>query len=97
MSSALIAYSGAMLAKARLWPLRLALLSACAALAAALLLEFHGQWDSGLRPSASSYGALVYTLFTIEAQLAVAALVMGLYTVARERCGHAHAGAARDL
>ena len=86
-SSAAIAWSGAMLTQARDWQLRLTLLFACVALAAALLLEFHGQWDSGLRPSASSYGALVYTLFTVEAQLAVAALIMSLYTVTRSLAG----------
>ena len=88
VSSAAIACAGSML---RRWgasrQLRLVLLFACAALAAALLLEFQGQWQSGLRPTASSYGALVYTVFTPEAQLAAAALIMGFYTVARSWTG----------
>jgi cytochrome c oxidase subunit I+III len=87
LSSAAIAVAGWMLRTALVWPMRLALLIACAALAAALSFEIFGQWSSGLHPMASSYGALVYIMIVLEGQLAAAALIMGFYTVARSVAG----------
>ncbi|MBC8036160.1 MAG: cytochrome ubiquinol oxidase subunit I, partial [Rhizobiales bacterium] len=85
LSSAAVMFAGRMLA--RNWFVRLVMLLACCALAAALYFEFHGQWESGLRPSASSYGALVYTVIAVEGQLVLTALIMGLYTIARNASG----------
>jgi cytochrome c oxidase subunit I+III len=87
LSSAAVAGAGRMLEQALVWPMRLALLVACAALAAALSIELGGHWNSGLYPGVSSYGALVYSVLVIEGQLAAAAVVMGLYTVARSLAG----------
>ena len=60
---------------------------ACLALAAGLYCEYQGQWLTGLRPSASSYGALVYTFIALQSQLAASALIMGLYIMARHLIG----------
>ncbi len=85
LSSAAIAFAGRMLA--RRWALCLSIILACLALAAAWYFEFQGQWQSGLRPSASSYAALVYTVTAVEGQLVVTAVIMGLYTITRSLAG----------
>lgn len=56
-------------------------------LGAALFFEFHGHWDSGLRPTDSSYGALVYAVIAIEGQLVAAAMIMALYSCVRDMFG----------
>jgi cytochrome c oxidase subunit I+III len=69
------------------WPLPFLLALAAAALGAALFLEFHGHWVVGLRPTDSSYGALVYTVIAVEGQLVAAAMIMALYCGARDMFG----------
>ena len=69
------------------WPLRFLLLVAPGMLGAALFLEFQGHWESGLRPTDSSYGALVYAVIAIEGQLVAAAIIMALYCCARDLSG----------
>lgn len=69
------------------WPLRFLLLLATGMLGAALFFEFHGHWDSGLRPTDSSYGALVYAVIAIEGQLVAAAMIMALYSCVRDMFG----------
>jgi cytochrome c oxidase subunit I+III len=69
------------------WPVRVGIALASVSLAAALLTDLQGHWDAGLRPAVSSYGALVYTVLAVEAQLVVAAVIMGLYTLARSAVG----------
>ena len=71
----------------RHWRVRFALVAALLLLAAALGIELSGQWQSGLRPTASSYGAVVYTMSVLQAQLVLALVIMGGYTLARSWCG----------
>jgi cytochrome c oxidase subunit I+III len=90
VSSAAMAFSSRMLAKAQdygQWPVRFGLACASLAVAAALILDFEAHWESGLRPAISSYGAVVYTLLAVEAQLVATVVIMGLYTLARSAAG----------
>ncbi|MEZ5843414.1 MAG: cytochrome c oxidase subunit I [Hyphomicrobiaceae bacterium] len=56
-------------------------------LIAAVGIEVMGHWQAGLRPSDSSYAALVYVGAFLTGQLAGAVLVMGFYTIARHVVG----------
>ncbi|MDP9137307.1 MAG: cytochrome c oxidase subunit I [Pseudomonadota bacterium] len=90
VSSLAMLFSSRMLARAGEtgnWLARLGIAFATLTLAAALLLDFQGHWQSGLRPTASSYGALVYTVVALEGQLVVTAVIMGFYTLARSAAG----------
>jgi cytochrome c oxidase subunit I+III len=90
VSAAAMVFSSRMLAKAREygnWPTCLGIAVASLALVAALLIDFEGHWQTGLRPADSSYGALVYAVIAAEGQLIAAAVIMGFYTVARSVAG----------
>jgi cytochrome c oxidase subunit I+III len=52
-----------------------------------LALETIAQWQTGLRPSDSSYGAMVYLNLFLQFQLAAALLVMAGFAVARHLFG----------
>ena len=52
-------------------------------IAAAFALDLWGQWQAGTRPTASSYGAVVYTFSVIQAIYVAALVLMGCYTLAR--------------
>ena len=69
------------------WLVRTALVVALVALAASSAIDAHGHWQSGLRPSASSYAALVYAVIAVQGQLVVAVLIMGTYTLVRSFAG----------
>jgi cytochrome c oxidase subunit I+III len=69
------------------WHVRLALLVAMPTLAGAVALEVYGQWQSGLRPTASGYGAVVYMVAALQGTYAATALLMALYTLARSLAG----------
>ncbi len=83
-----------MLAAARTVPPRntrgigfiLLLFGSLLALLAALALEFAAQWQTGLRPSASGYGAMVYLNMFLLLQLALALAVMTGFVIARSLC-----------
>ena len=64
-------------------PAVLGLLVGCAALAAAVALEIVAHWQSGLRPVATAYAAMVYLAGVLSAQVVVAVVFMGLFTIAR--------------
>ncbi len=90
LSGAAVALAGRLLAMVRKyghWPARLSLAFGSLALAAALAIDFHSHWQSGLRPGASSYAALVYTVVAVESQLVVTAIIMGFYALARSAAG----------
>ena len=70
-----------------IWPLRFGLALAAAMLGTALFFELYGHWERGLRPVDDSYSALVYTFIAIEGQLVAAAIVMALYSIARDIFG----------
>lgn len=94
-SSGAIAYASRALKRASHdgghWPVRCALLLAAPLLAAALGAEFYGHWQSGLRPTDSSYAAMVYTFVAVQGFFVAVMLVMGLYTLARSLCGRLNA------
>jgi len=69
------------------WPVRLSIVVALPLLVAALGVELYGQWQAGLRPTASSYGAVVYTLAALQGQYVLSLVIMGAYTLARSWCG----------
>lgn len=46
-----------------------------------------GHWQSGLRPTSSSYGALAFMAGVLAGQLAFAVVIMTLYTIARHVAG----------
>ena len=69
------------------WRVRVAILVALPLLPAALGAELYGQWQAGLVATASSYGAVVYTVAALQGQYVVVLLIMGLYTLARSWCG----------
>jgi len=86
-SSAAIAYASRALKSNRFWTVRLALLLAVPLLVGALLMELRGQWLTGLRPTDSSYGAIVYTVASIQGFFVAVVVIMGLYTFARSVYG----------
>jgi len=69
------------------WRERVALLGAAALLVASVWLEVHGHREAGLRPTASSYGAVVYTLIALQGFWAAVLAIMALYTAVRSACG----------
>jgi cytochrome c oxidase subunit I+III len=64
-------------------PATLGVLAGCAALAAAVAVEIVAHWQSGLRPEATAYGAMVYLAGLLAAQVVAAVVFMGLFTAAR--------------
>jgi cytochrome c oxidase subunit I+III len=53
----------------------------------AVYLEFWCQWQAGLRPAASSYGAMVYMGGILDGELVFAVLIMSLFVIARHFTG----------
>jgi len=68
------------------WTVPLLVLGA-ACLVAGVTLEIHGHWQSGLRPTDSSYAAMVYMAGALSGQLVFAVVIMALFTVARQLAG----------
>lgn len=56
-------------------------------LGAALGVDLYGQWQTGLRPQQSAYGAAVYTIIGLQGLFVVVLAFMGFYSVARAWCG----------
>ena len=56
-------------------------------LATSLALEIAAHWQNGLRPSASSYGAMVYLSSALNFQVVATAAIMCLFTIARYFAG----------
>ncbi|WP_334190385.1 cytochrome c oxidase subunit I, partial [Noviherbaspirillum sp.] len=68
-----------------------AILAAAILLACASAADFYGQWTTGLRPTESAYGAVVYAIIALQAFYVAVVIVMALYTSARAWCGLLHA------
>ncbi|MEX2628969.1 MAG: cytochrome c oxidase subunit I [Tistlia sp.] len=68
-----------------LTPLLLAAGGTC--VVGAVAIEILGHWQSGLRPTDSSYAALVYMASVLTGQVVAAAVIMTLYTLARHVTG----------
>ncbi|MDX0612240.1 cytochrome c oxidase subunit I [Sinorhizobium medicae] len=64
-----------------------ALLLSLVCLTAAFMLETCGHLTTGLNPGESAYGAMVYLGAVLFAQLVLALLIMGLFTLARHLAG----------
>lgn len=56
-------------------------------LLAALAIEVSAHWQTGLRPSASAYGAMVYTAAFLQTQIVSALTIMFLFVLARLAAG----------
>jgi len=86
-SSAALEWASARLRTGDRRALAIAVAGAALALTTALLIEFIAQWQTGLRPTQSSYGALVYTAIALQGfQVAVVTVMIG-YTLARAWAG----------
>jgi len=59
------------------------LVIAAALMVGAVILEIWGHWQTGLRPTDSSYGAMVYMASVLEGQIAFVVTIMCLFAVAR--------------
>ena len=66
----------------------LATLGALACLGLGVALDFAGHFGSGLRPSASGYGAVVYMATFLQLQVVAAVLIMGAFFIARLAAGY---------
>jgi cytochrome c oxidase subunit I+III len=64
-----------------LFPFLVGLALAC--LIGSITIEVLGQWQTGLRPDESSYGALTYLGAGLQGELVIALTVMGLFVLAR--------------
>ena len=92
-SSAAIALAGRTLTRtpaSSAWPARLALFLALPLMLAGFAAQLYAVWQTGLRPDASSYGAVVYTFVGLQGFFVAALSIMGLYTLARSLCGLLH-------
>ena len=69
------------------WPMRLALFLAVPLMFGGFAAQLYGPWQTGLRPDASSYGAVVYTFVAIQGFFVAVMTIMALYTLARSLCG----------
>jgi cytochrome c oxidase subunit I+III len=69
------------------WPFRLAIIVAMPLLVAGLAVDLAGHWQSGLRPEASSYGAVVYTIIGLQGVYLAVLVLMALYVLARSFAG----------
>jgi cytochrome c oxidase subunit I+III len=87
LSSVSVAYASRALKSNHAQPVRFALLAAVPLLIGALGYELYGHWQTGLRPTQTSYAAVVYTVLSIQGFFVAVVTSMGLYTVARSWCG----------
>jgi cytochrome c oxidase subunit I+III len=87
-SGGTIAYGNrALRQKCARWRVCAGLLFATALLMAAFCVDLQGHWLTGLRPTQSSYGALVYALTSVQGFYVATLTIMALYTVARSLSG----------
>jgi cytochrome c oxidase subunit I+III len=88
--SALIALASRALARsptAPSWSLRLALLLAVPLMIGGFAAHLYGPWETGLRPDASGYAAVVYMFVALQGFFVAVMIVMALYTLARSFLG----------
>jgi cytochrome c oxidase subunit I+III len=85
LSSAAVFYASRALQENALVRTALGLLIAVGLAVAGVIQDGRGLWASGLTPSESGYGAIVYLLFALEGFYVAVIVMMALYTVARAR------------
>ena len=91
-SAALVAYAARLLRRnGRRSFFIAALLAALVLMVGSTVVEIVAHLRSGLDPSASAYGAVVYMLASLQAFFVLIVLFMGCYTVARSAAGLLHA------
>ncbi|CAA7612900.1 cbb3-type cytochrome c oxidase subunit I [Magnetospirillum sp. UT-4] len=90
LSSALVWWAGRRLEADGHWSVRLGLAAAAVALAAALAAELAGQRATGLSPTDSGYGAVVYMMAALQGLFVATLGIMALYTLARSLAGLLH-------
>ncbi len=86
-SSGAVAYASRSLKHNAAWPVRIALGAAIVLIVGAVAVDGYGQWQTGLRPSESAYGAAVYMTISLQGFLAAVVCTMALYTIARSAAG----------
>lgn len=69
------------------WGLRLLLMAAVPLMAGGLAVDIYGHWQTGLRPEEHSYGAVVYTVVSVQGVYVATLTLMAFYTVARSLAG----------
>jgi cytochrome c oxidase subunit I+III len=69
----------------------LAMAAGAVCLIAAVLIEILAHWQTGLRPSESAYGAIVYTASALNGELAFAIALMTGFVLARYAAGRVDA------
>jgi cytochrome c oxidase subunit I+III len=93
-SAGAIAYAGRRLrreASHGRWLFHAAMLVATMLLVTAFGFDLYSQSQTGLDPTASAYGAVVYMIMSVQGFFMIVMLFMGLYTVARAAVGLLHA------
>jgi cytochrome c oxidase subunit I+III len=76
------------LSRGRPFVLIAAVLCSLAALLASLAIDVYGVWQSGLRPDASAYGAMVYLADFLQVQTVLLVVAMAGFVIARQLSGH---------
>ncbi len=69
------------------WPMRIGIAVASLLMIGSAYIAVLDQWQTGLRPTAHAYGAVVYTVLGYQALHVAILLVMAGYALARSVCG----------
>ncbi len=69
------------------WPMRLALLLGLVLMLGGFAAQLYAPWSAGLRPTETSYAALVYMMTCLQGFIAAVILLMALFTLARSLAG----------
>jgi cytochrome c oxidase subunit I+III len=69
------------------WPFRFAIMAAAPLMAGGLWLDLAGLWQTGLRAAESSYGAVVFTITSLQGCYVVVLMLMAGYVLARSLAG----------
>jgi cytochrome c oxidase subunit I+III len=77
LSAAAVAMASRVLGRSSIGFIALVLVGV-GALSAALAIEIYGHWQSGLRPDASAYGALVYLASLLQFEIVAAVVIIGV-------------------
>jgi cytochrome c oxidase subunit I+III len=99
-SSAAVVFAGrqaSQLPRVNPWFLRAAVFLAIPLMMAGLATAIYADWHVGLRPSESSYGAVVYMFSVVQGVYVAALTLMGLFVLARSLTGRLSASRRASL